>query len=181
MDLKSIYLKFKGTLLPLVTLLSLFTIALALAQTPEKKMAGVITIDGAQAPDRIPDWILWQELFKTATLLSDKSLTKGNEFWAEKLHLPKNQVDPLIQHAQVFNSMKSATKIAVSNLRSSPKETKESLRIKLRQAQMNEEVQILELRDALRARIGEDAFQMLESYARINIAPTIKVGNMVRK
>ncbi len=181
MNLKSIYLKSKGTLWPLVALLLLFTIALALAQTPDKKATPMITIDGSQTPDRIPDWILWSEVFKTVSLLSDKFATKGDDIWVQKLQLSREQANQLIQHAGTHRAMNSAKNVEARNLKASTKESKESLRIKLKQAQMNKEVQILELRDALRARIGEDAFQRLQSYAKLNIAPTIKVGAMVRK
>lgn len=181
MNLKGLYHRHKGTLWPLMALLSLFTIALALAQTPDKKATPMITIDGSQTPDRIPDWILWREVFKTVSLLSDKSATKGDDIWVQKLHLSRQQTNQLIQHAGVHRDMDSAISIEAKNLKASTKESKELLRIKLQQAQMNKEVQILELRDALRARIGEDAFQRLQSYAKLNIAPTIKVGDIVRK
>ncbi len=181
MNLKTLYRRHKGSLWPLFALLSLFSIALALAQTPDKKATPMITIDGSQTPDRIPDWILWSEVFKTVSLLSDKFGTKGCDIWVQKLQLSKEQANQLIQHAGTHRAMNSGDNAEVKNLRASTNESKESLRIKLKQAQMNKEVQILELRDALRARIGEEAFQRLQSYAKLNIAPTIKVGAMVRK
>ena len=181
MNLKSIYSKSKGTLWPLVALVSLFTIALVLAQTPDKKATPLITIDGSQTPDRIPDWILWGEVFKTVSLLSDKFASKGDDIWVQKLNLSSEQAKQLTQHADAHRAMISEKNMEAKTLKASIKESKESLRIKLKQAQMNKEVQILELRDALRARIGEDAFQRLQSYAKLNIAPTIKVGAMVRK
>jgi len=72
----------------------------------------------------------------------------------------------------------AAKNAAAQSLKASKAETKDTLRLKLRQSQMNKEVLTLQLRDGLRARIGEDAFNRLLSYARINIAPTIKVGKI---
>jgi hypothetical protein len=181
MNFKNMYFMHKKTLWPLVALLSLFSIAFVLGQAPDKKPVAVVTIDGAQTPDRIPDWILWREVFKTVSLFADKSSEKGNEIWADKLQLSQPQINQLLQSAKDHGDMDSAKTAEAKNIKSSTKETKESRRIKLKQTQMSREVQILELRDALRARIGEDAFQRLQSYAKLNIAPTIKVGDVVRQ
>jgi hypothetical protein len=180
MNLGSMYRRHNRTLLPLVALLSLLTIALALAQTPDKTRAGVVTVDGAQNPDRIPDWILWREVFKTISLLEEKSARKGDEVWADKLHLSQPQISQLLQSAADQRDMDTAKAAEARTLKTSAKETKESRRLKLKQAQMNREVRVLELRDALRARIGGDAFVRLQSYAKLNIAPKIKVVNLVR-
>jgi hypothetical protein len=181
MNLKVLYARYRSTLGPLAAVFTLFTIALALAQTPDKQSTPRITIDGAETPDRIPDWIIWREVFKTASLLSDKSGTKGDEFWVQRLNFSREQVHHLTQHAGFHAAMDLEKKAGVKTLKASTKESKETLRVKLQQSQMNKEVQILEIRDALRARIGEDAYLRLESYARLNIAQTIKVGDMVRK
>jgi len=39
------------------------------------------------------------------------------------------------------------------------------------------EARTLEIRDKLRRRVGDDSYLRLESYARLQIAPTIKIGN----
>jgi hypothetical protein len=105
----------------------------------------------------------------------------GKDIWVDKLHMTMPQMNELLQRASEHRDMDSAKHADAKRLKASSKETKESLRIKLRQTQMSQEVEILKLRDKLRSRIGNEAFERLLSYARLNIAPTIKVGNIVVK
>ena len=65
----------------------LLTAITAFPQTPAKTKASVITIDGSRDPDRIPDWILWGEVFRMALVLSEKTPDAAPSIWMEKLHL----------------------------------------------------------------------------------------------
>jgi hypothetical protein len=158
--------------------LFLCMVVFVVAQTSGGKPSPTITIDGAQTPERIPDWILWREMFRRVSTFSDQSATQGKEIWVDKLHLTMPQMNELLQHASRHRDMDAAKNAEAQSLKASRTETKDTLRLKLRQSQMNKEVQTLELRDELRARIGEDAFNRLLSCARLNIAPTIKVGKI---
>jgi hypothetical protein len=181
MNPKQLYSRHKTTLWPLVTFLSLSSVVFVVAQAQSRKPSPTITIDGAQTPERIPDWILWRELFGRVSIVSDMSPTHGKDIWVDKLRLTMPQMNELLQRASEHRDMDSAKHAEAKRLKASSKETKESIRIKLRQTQMSQEVQTLQLRDELRARIGQDAFDRLLSYARLNIAPAIKVGNIVVK
>ncbi|MGD0307872.1 MAG: hypothetical protein ABSC02_01175 [Acidobacteriota bacterium] len=178
MSPKQLYSQNRKAVWPMAAFLFLCTIVFVVAQTSGGKPSTTITIDGAQTPERIPDWILWRELFRRVSMFSDQSATQGKEIWVDKLHLTMPQMNELLQRASDHRDMDAAKNAAAQSLKASKAETKDTLRLKLRQSQMNKEVLTLQLRDGLRARIGEDAFNRLLSYARINIAPTIKVGKI---
>jgi len=178
---RQLYSRHRRSLWPLAAFLSLSTVVFVVAQPPGGKPSPAIAIDGAQTPERIPDWILWRELFRRVSTVSDMSAMHGKDIWVDKLHMTMPQMNELLQRASEHRDMDSAKHADAKRLKASSKETKESLRIKLRQTQMSQEVEILKLRDKLRSRIGNEAFERLLSYARLNIAPTIKVGNIVVK
>jgi hypothetical protein len=175
---RQLYSRHNRTLWPLIAFLSLTIVAVVIAQTPGTGPSFKVAIDGAQTPDRIPDWILWRELFKRVSMFSDQSPAQGKEIWVDKLHLTMPQMNELLRHASEHHDMDAAKNAEAHDLKASAKETKDTLRLKLRQGQMNKEVQTLQLRDDLRVRIGNDAFSRLLSYARLNIAPNIKVGKV---
>jgi hypothetical protein len=53
----------------------------------------------------------------------------------------------------------------------------DGLRIKLKEVRMYKESRTLEIRDKLRERIGDDAYLRLSSFARLQIAPNVIIGN----
>lgn len=178
MSPKQLYSRNRKAVWPMAAFLFLCTVVFVVAQTSGAKLSSTITIDGAQTPERVPDWILWRELFRRVSMFSAESPTQGKEIWVDKLQFTMPQMNEVLRHASEHHDMDAAKDAEAQSLKASPKETKGTLRLKLRQSQMNREVQTLQLRDALRSRIGEDAFARLLSYARINIAPTIKVAKI---
>jgi hypothetical protein len=158
-----------------------------LAYTSGDKGPGRILIDGSQNPDQVPDWILWNQLFLTAVHLKEKSSTNGQELWIDKLHFSDKVMKEIIDHGyeqvEMFDDIRTEGEEYIADSKKAKPEKsdhpdrKEGLRINLKKSQLNLESRTLEIRDKLRKRIGDDAFLRLVSFARLQIAPTIKVGN----
>ena len=165
----------------IVLLLSLLPIAVpTMAQKPAAAVTPIITIDGASEPDRIPDWILWRELFRVAALLADKAHDSGRDTWINRLGLSEAQMNHLIAHGRAFqDEEKQITSEANKIVGTSGKALSDPVKSKLHQMQADKESRILEYRDALKSRIGVEAIERMQSFARLHIAPTIKVGTMV--
>lgn len=139
----------------------------------------VITIDGAMDPDRIPDWILWRELFSVAAMLAEKAPDGGQDIWMNRLGLSRAQMDQIIAYGRALgDDEKQIDREAKAIASSSRGFINGSTKSRLHQMKADKESRLLERRDQLRARIGADAILKLQSFARLNIAPTIKVGNM---
>lgn len=161
-------------------------VVLGLAQTPGKGPMRVL-VDGKVHPEQVPDWILWNQIFTMAAYLDNKSTSHGEELWVDKLHLPKDVMREVVHHGYEQLEMaddvsKEANDLVADSKRARPEkidhpDRKEGLRIKLKQSQLQMEARTLEIRDKLRRRVGDDAYLRLESYARLQIAPTIKIGN----
>jgi hypothetical protein len=154
--------------------------ASAQAQKTSDAVKPVITIDGSVEPDRVPDWILWRELLSVAAMLADKAPDSGRDIWVNRLGLSPAQMNHMITHGRALRDeeklidrdVKGVVAAARGNLDGPTKS-------KLHQIQADKESRVLVRRDALRALIGKDAYLKLQSFARMQIAPTIKVGTMV--
>jgi hypothetical protein len=170
----------------LLFLVTAIVVVAGIAGTQSKKSDRII-IDGKKEPERIPDWMLWDTLFQVAVHLNEKSSTHGQELWIEKLHLPEAVMQEVVAQGYEYAEMADDIRGEAEDLVSDSKkqhpqkidhpDKKEGLRIKLKKSQLNMESRTLEMRDQLRARIGEDAFLRLSSYARLQIAPKIVIGN----
>jgi hypothetical protein len=170
------YLLFLGTTIAVVV---------GLAQT-QGRSPDRILVDGQIEPDRIPDWIVWNEIFRMAVRLDEVSPTHGQELWMKKLHLPEEVMQEIISQGYEYMEMSSAidnearehvsnSKSANSDLKDHP-DKKVALQSRLIKSQLNLESQTLEMRDKLRARIGDDAFLRIESFAHLQIVPRVKIG-----
>jgi hypothetical protein len=149
------------------------------AQRPAPPPQSVITIDGAVEPERIPDWILWREFFRIATELSQSSPTRGKELWTERLLMTDPQAEHIIAHGVSFSlDERKMDENAASLRRGAGANMPDSVKTRLRQIQIDKESRILAIRDQLRNRIGADAINRMQSFARVNLAPTIKVGKL---
>lgn len=165
-------------LIHLLVLTAVCAVVTGIAQTGNEQQHGII-IDGTKNPERIPDWIVWSEVFRTAISLYDTSSGKGQELWVDQLGLPKNAMNEIVKHGYEHRDLKLALETEAKKIVADNKgrERKEVIRGKLRHPQANLESRTLQLRDKLRTRIGEDAYLRLLSYARLNIATKIVVGN----
>jgi hypothetical protein len=169
----------------LLFLVTSMAVLVGLAHTQGEK-ADRILIDGAKEPDRIPDWILWDATFQLAVHLNEKSPKHGEEIWMDRLQLPKAVMKEIVDqgyaHAEMADDIeREAQELASDSKKDQPKKINhpnktEGLRIHLKKVQLNKESRILEMRDRLRQRIGEDAFLRLSSFARLQLSPRIKIG-----
>ena len=154
-------------------------VLVGLAQSPEPSFDRVL-IDGKMQPDRIPDWILWNEIFRTAVYLYEQSPTQGKELWVDRLHLPGKAMNELIWYGYEQQEMLESVSQKAMTIANNPKmdhpNQKEDLKGKLKKSQLNMESRTLETRNKLRKRIGDDAILRLTSYARLRIAPNVKIG-----
>ena len=157
--------------LALVSWISLFSPSVASAQAP------TVTIDGSREPDKIPDWILWREMYLVAAMLADKSPDKGEEVWVRSVNLTYEHMAQLIEQGFAFRQEELAMNQKAKDMARSGL-GRDSLQRELRQIQADKEHRILEMKELLRQRIGEQAFQRMQSFARLHIAPTVKVGTI---
>ena len=157
--------------------------AIGYAQTPARKSpTPVITIDGSVTPERIPDWVVWRELFRTAVEMSDRSSSGGQYLWMDRLHLSREQMNEVVRLAHEQRDLDSAfIKQSKDEIKNQVKGKPDLLKMKLKQIQVNRECRVLEYREKLRARLDLHAFERLQSYARLRIAPGIKVGKLLVK
>jgi hypothetical protein len=161
-------------------------VVLGLAQ-PQNGKSGRVLVDGRLNPEKVPDWILWNEIFVIATHLNEKSSTQGRELWIDRLHLPENAMKEIIEIGYEQLEMSDDASNEAEDFIADSKKDKpdkidhpnreEGLRIKLKKVQLHRESRTLEIRDKLRQRIGDDAYLRLSSFARLQIAPNIKIGN----
>lgn len=170
------YLLFLGTTIAVVV-----GLAQTQGQSPDRFL-----IDGKLEPDRIPDFILWDRIFQMAVQLNETAPDHGEGIWIQKLHLPEEVMKEIV--AQGFEYLEmlddadkeaqahiSDSKNEKSDFKNHPNKT-EALKSKLTEIQLNKEGRTLEMRDRLRERIGDEAFLRIESFARLQIAPNIKIG-----
>jgi hypothetical protein len=161
----------------------LFTAALAFpvpAQNPATAPNAVVTVDGAKTPELVPDWILWRELFRVAALLSEKSPDSGQSVWINRLHLSQTQMQALIAHGRSFKDEEAQMFLEAKAIATTGNGViSEAARGRLRQLQADNEWQALNYRDRLAEAIGDDAIRRMQSFARLNIAPGIRVIDFV--
>ena len=167
----------KGATLIGIPLFAIWLTTPATAQTPSANTRPVVAIDGAVTPERIPDWILWREVFGLVTRLADKSPDSGRSYWANSLGLSPAQVAQLVAQGRAWRDEEGQMNLQARNLiGASGAPLSPTARVKLHQIQAAKESRILARRDSLRGSIGTDAFERIRSFARLHIAPTIKVG-----
>ena len=154
------------TLRYLLLLGTLAAFVVAIAQTDKDTSNHRIIVDGAKEPDRIPDWILWHQIFQMAASHNDKLPGKGRELWIDTLHLPQSAMNELVQNGYDHRNLQAAAKNEKDKVLADSRgeSNKDRVRVKLHKTQAYFERQTLELRDKLRSRIGEDAFLRLQSY-----------------
>ena len=139
-----------------------------------------VIIDGKANPDRIPDWMVWDVVFRTAVQLNEKSPARGREVWMQRLHLPEKAMNEIVSHGYTHRGMVNLIDgEARQNLTSSESDhpnKNEDVKAKLKKNQLNLEKRTLEIRDKLRKRIGDENYMRIASFARLQIAPRIKIG-----
>ena len=167
--------QFGKSALGAVLLLAICSALPAFGQSP-KSGKPVIVIDGSLEPERIPDWILWRELFNGALMLADKAPDSGCEFWQTRLGLSQSQVNQLISHGRALREHEKKINANAKELdEKKDKVPPGALTSQLHQMQADRESRVLQIRDELKDRIGTHAFLRLQSYLRLNIARNVKV------
>lgn len=159
---------------------SLFLLVLLSAGVPAmaqdiKPDAQAILIDGAVEPDRIPEWMLWRELFNGALMLSEKDPNAGRDFWESRFGFSSAQIAHLLAQGRALREAEAKINADIRKAGQSKGSPQAAIRSQVHQLQADKESRVLEFRDVLRNRIGVDAYQKLSSYIRINVAPNIKV------
>jgi hypothetical protein len=122
-----------------------------------------------------------------AANLDNKSSTHGKELWIDRLHLEQRVMNQIIDHGyeqleMADDARKKADKYVADSKKDKPElidnpKKNDGLRIKLKEVRMYKESRTLEIRDKLRERIGDDAYLRLSSFARLQIAPNVIIGN----
>jgi hypothetical protein len=136
----------------------------------------MITIDGSKDPDKVPEWIIWRELLRGAVRLADESPTRGLEIWVDRLGLSATAADEIVVHGRRFHDQEKAMDDEAKSLVTIGQEPSTAIRDRLKGIQADKEQKIIAFRETLKNAIGEDAFNRLQSWSRLHIAPTIKVG-----
>jgi len=134
-----------------------------------------VTIDGALEPERIPDWMLWRELFNGVLLLADKAPNAGRGFWQSRFVFSEIQIAHLIAHARAYRNAEKASEDEIKRLAQKKGIERGATQSQIHHVKADRESRTLEFRDALKAKIGAHAYEKLNSYIRINLAPNIKV------
>jgi hypothetical protein len=180
MNRRSAISRHRRTVVASALVLFLVPIIPAMAQKPADSVKPVVTIDGAREPERIPDWILWREFFSVAVMLAEKAPDSGRDIWMNRLGLSQAQMNHLIVHGRAFqDEEKQINRDAVKLVGTSAKELSGPVKSQLHQMQADKESRILGYRDALKSRIGKEAVERMQSFARLHIAPTVKVGTLM--
>lgn len=161
-------------------------VVVGLAQSPDSSRSRVL-VDGKLNPEKIPEWVLWNHIFLMAGTLDNKAADRGASLWMERLQLSKAVMDEIVelgyeQLEMADDVRKQAEDLVADSKKANPvkinhPDKKKGLKIELRYKQHYLESKTLEIRDKLKERIGEDAFLRLLSYARLQIAPNVKMGN----
>jgi hypothetical protein len=166
-------------------LITTAVVVFGLAQSPQKGPDRIM-VDGKLEPDRIPDWILWNRIFRMAVDMNETAPRGGQELWIETLHLPEEAMEEIValgyEHQKMSNDLVNEAQKHISDSKKNDSDLKdhpnkkEALKSRFIKTQLNMESRTLEMRDMLRECIGEDAFLRLSSYARLQIAPNTKIG-----
>jgi hypothetical protein len=138
----------------------------------------VVTIDGSKEPEKVPEWILWREMFMVAGMLSEKSANHGDDVWVGRVGLTNVQMNALIARAAAFRAEEAGQDLQVQALRADSSLTADALKTRLAQMTVQKRQGVLDHRDGLRGEIGADAVARMLEFARKNIAPTVKFGEV---
>jgi hypothetical protein len=144
-----------------------------------QKVRPIVTIDGSKEPDRIPEWILWEEILDIAAILTEKESDKGRDFWVETLHLNSDEMLQVVARGQELKELKEAMDKEAEKLIQKAGGSPKSVQAELQQMRLNKEARILALKEQLRTKISGHGFQRIQSFARLHIAPGIKIGEFV--
>jgi hypothetical protein len=146
---------------------------------PEPKPTPMITIDGSKEPEKIPEWILWLEIFRVATLLDEKSPKAGEDVWKNRVKLSDKEMKQVIARGHLFRDEEDAMdKEAQDLLKAAGKTVDAGTQDKLDKLQAKKEKSLLDHRDLLRDDLGKESFDKLNAFARKEIATTIRVGEL---
>lgn len=138
-----------------------------------------ITIDGSKEPDRIPEWILWREVFRTVALVSEKSKDHGDGILSKHLGMGQKEKDKFVARCLMLQDDEAGfDKKAQTIVDASPKNLSEETKKKLKDLHEDKKNKILDHRDKLKNEIGDQLYNRLKSWARLHVAPGIKVGNL---
>jgi len=161
-------------------LLLLILPAASAQQPPAPGYRPTVTIDGASHPEQVPDWILWREMFRAAVLLAEKAPDAGRDVWVNRLHLSPRQMNHLIALGREFQDEEGQMMRDVKQIAGGSNGVpSESVKARLRQLQAENEIRISAYRDRLAEAIGWESMQKLQSFARLHIAPGVRIGELV--
>ena len=116
-------------------------------------------------------------MFRAAVLLSEKAPDAGRDVWVNRLHLSAQQMNQFIALGREFQQEeaqmnRNAKQIAGASNGIPP----EPVKARLRELQAENEIRISAYRDRLAEAVGPESMQRLQSFARLHIAPRIRVG-----
>ena len=160
--------------------MSLWIPSLLRAQDPPDPVpTPMITIDGSKEPEKIPEWIIWREIFRVATLLDDQSPKANDEVWKNRVKLSDKEMKDVIARGRAFRDDESAMdKDTEKLIKAAGKVLDAATKDKLDKARARKEQSLLDHRDLLKVALGKESFEKLNSFARKEIAITIKVGEL---
>jgi Sigma-54 interaction domain len=169
----------RNAVLAAIFLMLLPSLKPAMAQKAGSKAGPVVTIDGAVEPDRIPDWILWRELLSVAAMLAERARDGGRDIWMNRLGLSEDQMNQIVAHGRSLGDEEKLIDREVKDIIAASGNPQDGpTRSRLHQIHADKESRVLVRRDLLRKGIGADAVLRLQAFARLHIAPTVKVGTM---
>lgn len=169
----------RNAVLAAIFLMLLPSLKPAMAQKAGSTAGPVVTIDGAVEPDRIPDWILWRELLSVAAMLADHARDGGRDIWMNRLGLSQDQMNQIVAHGRLLRDEEKLVDRDVKDIIAAAGNPQDGpTKSRLHQIQADKESRVLVRRDLLRKGIGGDAVLRLQAFARLHIAPTVKVGTM---
>jgi len=150
------------------------------AQAPGGAVKPVVTVDGRANPELVPEWILWRELFHVAVFLAEKAPDQGKDVWINRVRLSPQQMNQLIGHGVGLMQEEAQSEQEIKGLMKTSGAMKpEVLRGRLRQLQADSEKRILAYRDRLGETIGSETILKMLSFARLHIAPGVRMGGFV--
>ncbi len=149
-----------------------------LAQAP-KLPVPQITIDGQKDPDKIPEWILWREVFAISLDLSNRSAAGAREFFVSRLGLSTQSHLQLLAQAIELERQETTLNAAAQKIKGNATGPfTDAMKQQLRALDDDRHNRVLQLRDLIRGSLQPDEYARLYSWARVNLAPGIKVGTL---
>jgi hypothetical protein len=167
----------------IVSLMVILIVGVGLANTGTtaamQSVRPVVRIDGSKEPDRIPEWILWEEIFDIAAILAEKESDRGRDLWIETLHLNWDEMLQVVARGQELKQLKETMDKEAERLIQKAGNKPESIQAELSRMQLRKEAEILVLKEKLRSSLSGHGFQRIMSFARLHIAPGIVMGDFV--